>query len=610
MIVLRIQSPEGTKRVDVEPTASTFNLFEKVFEAFNLNSFGFALYKNRNQNEEIVSTKSKRISDYRLKHGDILYFKPINGTVLFDQPSTSVQVNDYIHVDTVVVNTNNVTGSHEDDVDSILYKTDGKIPRKRDDKFCRHNSNGCCVHCSPLEPFDESYLKEQNIKHMSFHSYIRKLTSGVDRGKFLSLEDISCRIKIGCKDHPPWPRGICSKCQPNAVTLNRQTYRHIDNAMFENSDLVERFLDYWRSTGHQRIGFLYGTYELHPDVPLGIRARVTAIYEPPQESSRDMVRIITDDRKGVVDEIAKKLGLTCVGWIFTDLLSEDVAKGTVQHIRGIESHFLTAQECIMAGNFQNMHPNSCKYASSGSFGSKFATVCVTGDSSKQVHMEGYQVTGQCMALVRDDCLLPTKDAPELGYVRESSDKQYVPDVFYKEKDLYGNEVARAARPLPVEYLLVDVPCSTPRVPLATFTRPRDNYQSFPVEARPLSSQTQDLRALAIYLAQWTDNDFLEAMSDFHVLIYIATMDALPMLPHMDELLEAIRTRDSALAARWRQSGHWATVEQLIAASEHDTNMSGQLPSADDGPMWTCTHCTYHNAANRDICEICVLPRTM
>lgn len=46
-------------------------------------------------------------------------------------------------------------------------------------------------------------------------------------------------------------------------------------------------------------------------------------------------------------------------------------------------------------------------------------------------MEGYQVSAQCMALVRDNCLVPTKDAPELGYVRESTDKQYVPDVFYK-----------------------------------------------------------------------------------------------------------------------------------------------------------------------------------
>lgn len=41
------------------------------------------------------------------------------------------------------------------------------------------------------------------------------------------------------------------------------------------------------------------------------------------------------------------------------------------------------------------------------------------------------MSNQCMALVRDNCLVPTKDAPELGYVRESSDRQYVPDVYYK-----------------------------------------------------------------------------------------------------------------------------------------------------------------------------------
>lgn len=38
-----------------------------------------------------------------------------------------------------------------------------------------------------------------------------------------------------------------------------------------------------------------------------------------------------------------------------------------------------------------------------------------------------------MALVRDECLLPCKDAPELGYAKESSSEQYVPDVFYKVK---------------------------------------------------------------------------------------------------------------------------------------------------------------------------------
>ena len=61
-----------------------------------------------------------------------------------------------------------------------------------------------------------------------------------------------------------------------------------------------------------------------------------------------------------------------------------------------------------------------------------------------------------MALVRENILVPTKDAPELGYVRESSSKQYVPDVFFSEGDKYGNEVTKLARPLPLIYLLIDM----------------------------------------------------------------------------------------------------------------------------------------------------------
>jgi nuclear protein localization protein 4 homolog len=67
-----------------------------------------------------------------------------------------------------------------------------------------------------------------------------------------------------------------------------QTYRHVDNIMFENGNMVNRFLNYWRSSGHQRIGFLYGRYELYDGVPLGVRAVVSAIYEPPQVTNRSL----------------------------------------------------------------------------------------------------------------------------------------------------------------------------------------------------------------------------------------------------------------------------------------------------------------------------------
>jgi nuclear protein localization family protein 4 len=80
-----------------------------------------------------------------------------------------------------------------------------------------------------------------------------------------------------------------------------------------------------------------------------------------------------------VNEVAEGLGLKCVGWIFTDLIPEDVTAGTVKHLRGIHSYFLSAQECITAAYYQNLHTNVCKAALKGTFGSKFATVLVTGN---------------------------------------------------------------------------------------------------------------------------------------------------------------------------------------------------------------------------------------
>lgn len=62
-----------------------------------------------------------------------------------------------------------------------------------------------------------------------------------------------------------------------------------------------------------------------------------------------------------------------------------------------------------------------------------------GGPDNQVHFEGYQVSNQCMALVRDECLLPCKDTPELGYAKESSTEQYVPDVFYKVDSWHTSE---------------------------------------------------------------------------------------------------------------------------------------------------------------------------
>lgn len=89
---MRIQSAEGTKRLDVDSSDSSCSLFEKVHALFGLNSFAFTLFREQNSRDEIRSSKSRTLRSIGLKHGDMLYLTSVNGTVLFPQASTSNSV--------------------------------------------------------------------------------------------------------------------------------------------------------------------------------------------------------------------------------------------------------------------------------------------------------------------------------------------------------------------------------------------------------------------------------------------------------------------------------------------------------------------------------------
>uniref|UniRef100_A0A8C5FHC2 NPL4 homolog, ubiquitin recognition factor n=1 Tax=Gadus morhua TaxID=8049 RepID=A0A8C5FHC2_GADMO len=597
---------DGMKKVPSTKRETAAGFIKQVAKEFGFNSNGFSIYQNRNKTGEIDSKTSKSLSILKIKHGDMLYLYP-SGSV-----GVPAEVMDTAaaHSSTSLPSTSFV---QEDSIDQYLAKQDGKIYRNRDAQLCRHGALGKCVHCVPLEPFDEDYLNHLDppVKQMSFHAYIRKLTGGADKGKFAALENISCKIKSGCEGHPPWPEGICTKCQPSAITLNRQRYRHVDNIMFEHHTIADRFLDYWRKTGSQRMGYLYGRYTEHKDIPLAIRAEVAAIYEPPQNATQNSLELLEDPRAAAVEEIAAKLGLVKVGWIFTDLISEDTRIGTVRYSRNQDSYYLSAEECITSGYFQNLHSNPCRLSRDGHFGSKFVTVVATGGPDNQVHFESYQVSNQCMALVRDECLLPCRDAPELGYAKESSSEQYVPDVFFKDKDKFGNDVTFLARPLPVEYLIIDV---TPPPPSPTFRRWTVTSNLFILTRCRLSPQ--DFHSLSTYLSQSSSTSFLNIVSDFHLLLFLVTNEVMPLRDSIGLILEAVKTSNEDLAQTWKKSEQWATIEQLCST------VGGQPPSSLDygavgGPsaasssssaMWSCLHCTFMNQPGTELCEMCSLPR--
>jgi nuclear protein localization family protein 4 len=88
---------------------------------------------------------------------------------------------------------------------------------------------------------------------------------------------------------------------------------------------------------------------------------------------------LPDPNEEKIHNLCKKLGLKCVGWVFTDLVIEDGRTGSVKHFRGnVNSFYLSGEECITAAYFQNIYKNYTKLSYDGYFGSKFVTVVVTG----------------------------------------------------------------------------------------------------------------------------------------------------------------------------------------------------------------------------------------
>lgn len=141
----------------------------------------FNVYKTRSKDARIIGVERTRVDDLSLKHGDMVFVEVTGGGVVKNEnhaiPVTQGNNNNH----RVVKSSSNGVSISEDEVDQKLWKTSGLIERPPDEKLCTHGPNGKCLNCTPLEPYDEAYLKEHNIKHMSFHSYLRKMTRGVDK---------------------------------------------------------------------------------------------------------------------------------------------------------------------------------------------------------------------------------------------------------------------------------------------------------------------------------------------------------------------------------------------------------------------------------------------
>lgn len=131
------------------------------------------------------------------RHGDQIYLVPEHDNVFSRQNNVSFVIKSDHPIDissSPLSFISKLIDIKEDDVDLQLDKVDGRIARQQDSRLyeimrffieiylvsffrCHHNRHGKCLHCIPIEPYDEEYLKNHSppIKHMSFQAYIRKL---------------------------------------------------------------------------------------------------------------------------------------------------------------------------------------------------------------------------------------------------------------------------------------------------------------------------------------------------------------------------------------------------------------------------------------------------
>ncbi|KAF8202969.1 NPL4 family-domain-containing protein [Pholiota molesta] len=639
-MLIRIRSKDGNFRYDLSPDDDISKLLDKILETAVDPDISSITISNQPRGNEvkISSLKGQTLKKLGLNHGDLVFvgYQPKSTVSNADAeaPSTSTAVSTSARIADAAKRPWELV--KEDPVDAYWRSQSGKIPRQRDARFCKHALNGMCDYCMPLEPYDVAYHKEHAIKHLSYHAYLQKITpkpSASAASHLPPLNPYLTRLKYHVHR-----TGICTACQPSSITLQSQPFRMVDHLEIASMDIIDRFLQVWRKTGLQRFGWLLGRYEPYDKVPMGVKAVVEAIYEPPQQGELDGLTLgwpWEDEARIRQISAAAATPLTIV----------DRTKNVYK--RHPQSFFLSSLEAIFAASLQSANPTLSKSSPTGQYASRLVTAVLTATEDGQVDVSAYQVSEQAVAMVEADMIEASVD-PGIVRVKEEErtkdSARYVPDVFFSYKNEYGLEVKKTAKPsFPVEYLLVNVTHGFPQNPSPVF-----QSTQFAIENRPgvedqtldnVMNQLQKLDAPSLHpgIDSYKKIDLAKWLSDFHLVTFLETsqlfspddIKVLMRTVSSPSLLEDPKNIDPVLSTEGWQTLMTFTRESAparpstSAPSATGHMMDDEIPpevfdqiaaeqaasraSGSPSNIRICPHCTFENTHGGTDCEVCGLP---
>ncbi|GMF64102.1 unnamed protein product [[Candida] boidinii] len=238
-----------------------------------------------------------------------------------------------------------------------------------------------------------------------------------------------------------------------------------------------------------------------------------------------------EDEEVKITQLLEKLGLSIVGLIFTDLTDAGNNDGKVICKRHKDSYFLSSLEVLFSVKWQLKFPNICKWSNTNKFSSKFITCCISGNTKGEIDITSYQISESGEALVKADLISASSHPAEI-FINETTNKRYVPEIFYLKKNEYNLTVKQNAKPtFPVDYLLVSLTHGFPEQPTSDqndeeLKLNKNFFKSstkFSIEHRESIGESQLMSDIKSYLGSSYNSDFskfTEKLSNFHFINYL------------------------------------------------------------------------------------------